>query len=159
VNADQARALRALVHGQHIASLGTLHDGAPWVSMTPFALLPRASGFVLHVSQLSSHTQDMLESPRVSLLVVAGDGAGGPPQSRARLTVQGRAEQLTEPDPGYGSAREAYLARFPEAAGTFELADFSLFAIRPLSVRFIAGFAQALTLSPEAFATALNERT
>jgi hypothetical protein len=44
--------------------------------MVPFALLPNASAFVIHVSQLSSHTKDMVESPRVSLLVVVPDTGG-----------------------------------------------------------------------------------
>ncbi len=38
----------------------------------------------------------------------------------------------------------------------FDLPDFSLFAIRPVSVRVVAGFAQAVTLQPEAFVAALT---
>ena len=125
--------------------------------MVPFAFLPGESSFVIHVSQLSPHTSDMLESPAVSLLVAAPDSPETAPQGLARITVQGRAGRVTESNPGYVAAREAYLARFPQAADTFELADFSLFAIRPVSIRFIGGFAQAATLTPEAFAAALGE--
>jgi len=157
VNAEQIQALRKLLEGQSIASLGTLREGEPYVSMVPFALLPEGSGFVIHVSQLSSHTEDMLESPRVSLLVVAPETPGTPPQAVARITIQGRAEQYTVSAPGYVAAREAYLSRFPQAIDIFELSDFSLFAIRPSSIRFIAGFAQAVTLTPGAFATALHK--
>jgi putative heme iron utilization protein len=157
MNADQTRALRELLQGQRIASLGTLRDGEPHVSMTPFAILPGGSGFVIHVSELSPHTRDMLESPRVSLMVVAPHTPDTPPQALARVTLQGRAEPCTESGPGYAAAKDAYLARFPEAAGIFELPGFSLFAIRPSSIRFIAGFAQAVTLTPEAFATAVNK--
>jgi hypothetical protein len=154
---EQTEALRQLVQGQRIASLGTLHAGEPYVSMVPFALLPGGSGFVIHVSQLASHTNDMLESPPVSLLVVAPEIPGKPPQATARVTIQGRAEVRADDAPDYAAAREAYLARFPQAASIFELSDFSLFAIRPSSVRFVAGFAQALTLTPEALAMALGE--
>ena len=48
------------------------------------------------------------------------------------------------------------ISRVPQAVSTFALPDFFLFAIRPLSIRFIAGFAQALTLTPTAFANALT---
>lgn len=154
---EQTQSLRRLLDEQRIASLGTLHEGEPYVSMVPFELLPDASAFVIHVSQLSSHTKDMVESPRVSLLVVAPDTGGAPAQALARVTVQGRAEHYTESTPGYASAREAYLSRFPQAVTTFALADFLLFAIRPRSIRFIAGFAQALTLTPAAFAAALRQ--
>jgi hypothetical protein len=157
MNPEQTQSLGRLIHGQRIASLGTLHEGEPYVSMVPFALLPDASALVLHVSQLSSHTKDMVESPRVSLLVVAPDTAGVPAQALARVTIQARAEHYTASTPGYASAKEAYLSRFPQAAGTFALPDFSLFAIRPLSIRFIAGFAQAITLTPTAFASALSK--
>lgn len=159
MNPEQTQVLRQLLQGQRIASLGTLRDGEPYVSMVPFALLPEESGFVIHVSQLSPHTKDMLESPRVSLLVVAPDTPGTPPQALARITIQGRAEHYTASGPGYVAAREAYLARFPQAVNIFELPDFSLFAIRPSSIRFIAGFAQAVTLTPEALATALKKGT
>jgi putative heme iron utilization protein len=157
VNPEQNQALRKLLEAQRISALGTLRDGEPFVSMVPFALLAEGSGFVIHVSQLSSHTEDMLESPRVSLLVVAPETAGTPPQAVPRITVQGRAEQYTVSTRGYAAAREAYLSRFPQTVNIFELPDFSLFAIRPSSIRFIGGFAQAVTLTPEAFATALHK--
>jgi putative heme iron utilization protein len=156
MNPDQTQLLRRLLESQRIASLGTLHAGEPYVSMVPFALLPEGSGVVIHVSQLASHTRDMSESPRVSLLVVAPEIPGTPPQATARVTIQGRAERYADSAPGYAEAREAYLSRFPQAVDIFELSDFSLFAIRPLSIRFIGGFAQAVTLTPGAFATALK---
>jgi putative heme iron utilization protein len=39
----------------------------------------------------------------------------------------------------------------------FGFADFSLFAILPESIRFVGGFAQATTISPETLAEILNE--
>jgi putative heme iron utilization protein len=156
VNPERTQALRKLLQGQPIASLGTLHEGEPYVSMVPFALLKEGAALVIHVSQLASHTKDMLESPRVSLLVIAPETPGTPPQAVARITVQGEAERCTVSTPGYAAARETYLSRFPQAVGIFELPDFSLFAIRPSSIRFVGGFAQAVTLSPEAFAAALE---
>jgi hypothetical protein len=38
----------------------------------------------------------------------------------------------------------------------FSFADFSLFAIWPDSIRFVGGFAQATTLSPETLAEVLS---
>jgi putative heme iron utilization protein len=157
MNSEQTQALRRILEGQRLASLGTLHEGEPYVSMVPFALLPDGSGLVIHVSQLSSHTRDMLESPKVSLLVVAPETPGAPAQATARVTIQGRAEHDTDSAPGHAAAREAYLSRFPKAADMFDLSDFLLFTIRPTSIRFIAGFAQAITLTPAAFATAAKQ--
>jgi len=157
VNKTQALALRGLLEAQTIASLGTLHEGEPFVSMVPFALLPGGTGFVIHVSQLASHTKDMLESPEVSLLVIASKDPEVSPQATARVTIQGRAIALEEAGPGHAMAKEAYLSRFPQSTMTFGLADFSLFAIRPRAIRFIGGFAQALSLAPEALTEAFSQ--
>lgn len=150
-----ANTLRTLLQRQPIASLGTLHKGEPYVSMVPFALLP-GGDFILHVSALAAHTKDMLENPRVSLLVIAPLEADASPQALARVTVQADAEPLGESTPEHAEARAAYLARFPQSAQTFELSDFALFAIRPRSLRLVGGFAQAKTLTPEGFARALS---
>jgi putative heme iron utilization protein len=153
VNPSQTTALQQLVHDTRVAALGTLHDGEPAVSMVPFAALPDGS-LVLHVSDMSAHTRDMLQAPAVSLLITAPDTGERPAQALPRVTLQGRAEPLT------GAAEEAargvYLGRFPEAEEIAAIPGFSFFAVRPVSVRFIAGFAQAITLTPDAFAAALR---
>ncbi len=155
--ADHAEVLRALLRDQEVAALGTLHDGAPYVSMVPFVLLPDASRVVIHVSSLAAHTRDMLADPRVSLLVVAAPAPDVPAQATARVTLQGRAEQLGADSALHAAARAAYLARFPASAQTFGFADFSLFAIVPEAVRFVGGFAQARSLSPATLTELLRE--
>lgn len=155
MNPDLANVLRSVLETQRIASLGTLHQGEPYVSMVPFALLP-GGVFVIHVSALAAHTKDMLASPRVSLLVVALPDPQTPPQAVARVTIQADAEPLDDSLPEHAEARAAYLARFPQSAQTFELSDFSLFAIRPRSLRVVGGFAQAKTVTPEGLAKVLS---
>jgi putative heme iron utilization protein len=150
-----APAVRSLLKTQRIASLGTLHDGEPYVSMVPFAVLPRGPDFVIHVSGLAAHTGDMLADAKVSLLVIAIESEGVPPQAVARLTVQGEALQIPHAAAIYPEARDAYLRRFPDSAPMFELGDFSLFAIRARQCRFIGGFAQARTLTADGLATIL----
>jgi putative heme iron utilization protein len=156
MNPAAVEKLRTLLRHQGLAALGTLHRGQPYVSMVPFALDEGVPEFLIHVSSLAPHTRDMLEHPRVSLLVVAPDD-GGLPQSRARVTIQGDAAPLDAGTPRHAGARALYLQRFPQAAEIFTLPDFSLFAIRPVSVRFIGGFAQAVSLAPDLFSRALRE--
>lgn len=151
-----APAVRALLASQRIASLGTLHDGEPYVSMVPFALLAEGPDFVVHVSALAAHTKDMLASPKVSLLVIAPEAADVAPQATARLTVQGDATELDAGDARHAAAKGAYLHRFPQSANTFELADFSIFLIRARMLRFVGGFAQAKSLTPEGLARILR---
>lgn len=153
---EQAAQLRDLLTGRNTAALGTLHAGAPYVSMVPFALLAAPPAFVIHVSRLAAHTQDMLAEPRVSLLISAGEQPGASPLALPRITLLGTARPLAHDAPEYPAARQAYQARFPEAAAMFNLGDFSLFIIAPTEARWIAGFAQARTLSPAGLARALQ---
>jgi putative heme iron utilization protein len=157
MNSAMTAALRELLRSQSVGSLGTLHDGEPFVSMVPWVLIPEGAGFVIHVSDLASHTRDMHAHPSVSLLIAAPESPGVPPQARARITVQGAARPIDRSSSDHAKAKAAYLARFPQSAATFGLADFSLFRIHPASIRFVAGFAQAVTLTPDAFEAAIRE--
>ena len=155
MNSELAIVLRQLIHGRMIAALGTLHQGAPFVSMVTFAAAKDGS-LILHVSQLAVHTQDMLVSPDISLLITESAAAGKMPQVLARVTVQGRAKMLDRDSEKYTDLREIYLSRFPDAASLFEFSDFSIFVIEPVSARVIPGFGQAVTISGVDFATALS---
>jgi putative heme iron utilization protein len=158
MNRELTVVLQQLIHGRMIAALGTLHQRAPFVSMVPYAVA-RDGNFVLHVSRLAAHTRDMLDNPDVSLLITESEASGKMPQALARVTVQGRAEMLDRESEKHTDAREVYLSRFPDAASLFEFSDFNIFIIKPVSVRVIAGFGQAVTITGEDFATALSGPT
>ena len=64
---NAASALQALLTGP-VASLGTLREGAPFVSMVPVAPAPDGLGFLVHVSLLAQHTRDILADARISLM-------------------------------------------------------------------------------------------
>jgi putative heme iron utilization protein len=153
----QTQTLRDLLRTQQVAALGTLHQGQPYVSMVPFALRPGSTDFIIHVSQLAADTKDMLAHPQVSLLVIAPPTPEVMAQELARITVQGEAMQVGGGTPEHAAAKAAYLARFPQSEMLFGFSDFSLFAIVPESIRFVGGFAQATTISPETLASVLNE--
>ena len=158
MNRELTVVLRQLIHNRMIAALGTLHQGAPFVSMVPYAVAKNGS-FILHVSRLAAHTRDMLDNPDVSLLMTESETSGKMPQSLARVTVQGRAQIVDRDSQKHTEARDVYLARFPDAAPLFEFSDFSIFIIPPASARLVAGFAQAVTITGEDFATALSAST
>ena len=154
---ELAANLRELLASRSTAALGTLHSGAPYVSMVPFVLLKDGSAFVVNVSRLAGHTNDMLDDPRVSLLITGAERADVSPLAVPRITILGTARQLSGNAPEYLATKEAYLSRFPDAASIFTLGDFSLFVITLTGVRWIAGFAQARSLTPAAFAKVINE--
>jgi putative heme iron utilization protein len=154
---DQAEALRALLQGQEVAALGTLHQGEPFVSMVPYALRPDTGAFIVHVSRLATHTRDMEQHAGVSLLVTGERAAQVPPQALPRATLQGQAQRCAADGPEYAAARRCYLARFPQSEDMFGFADFSLFVILPRAVRFVGGFAQAWSATGENYAAAMAQ--
>src|SRR5262245_33244276 len=150
--------LAKLVHGRSVAALGTLHAGWPFVSMVPYAVLPGGDAFVIHVSRLAAHTEDMLADPRVSLLIMQPEGADVPAQAIARVTIVGEARAIEKSSAEERACREAYIGRFPDAEPLTGFADFSFFVIRPTRARFVAGFAQATSVTAETLSKALSSQ-
>ena len=142
--------LAHLIRSTRIAALGTLHDGEPNLAMIVYAFANDFSAFYIHVSRLGKHTTDMETDPRVSLLIAETDDRRPDPQTFARLSIRGTAEILPRTDPGYAHVQKLYLERFPEAEQLFSLGDFNLWKITPKAGRFVAGFARAFNIVPEA---------
>ncbi len=90
-----------------VAALGTVHHGAPSVSMVPYAIIEDPLAFVVLVSTLSAHTKEMLEDPNVALMIMEPETGTKPPHTLARVSMQGRAEPISQGDPRFGAARAA----------------------------------------------------
>ncbi len=150
--------LHALLAGRAVAALATLHDGRPFSSMVPFAVTTTGGRLrlVVHVSGLAAHTRDMRSVPEVCLMVMAPEMDDVPPQALPRVSISGRAMFIPADHPEHAALKAAYLQKFPEAADLFQLGDFSIVAIEPESARFVAGFARAMTLSPESLTSAFQ---
>ncbi len=138
-----------------IAALGTLHEGAPFVSMVPAVPAPDGSGFLIHVSRLAQHTRDLVADARMSLLFTARLTEDQDPLALPRVTLQGAAEAIAADSGEYEQAAKAYLARFPQAEQTLGLGDFSFFRLRPARGRLVLGFGRALSLDAAQIQAAL----
>jgi putative heme iron utilization protein len=149
--------LARLIRGQRVAALGTLRQGAPFVSMVPYAPAADFSAFYVHLSRLAYHTQDILKDARVSLMIAAADDGKGDPQTLARLSIRGVAEEITRSHSAYAELKALYLARFPQAKVSFGLGDFSIFSIQPKSGRFVAGFGRIFNLGRETLQQAAGD--
>lgn len=150
-------ALRTLLSTQRIAALGTLgEDGAPFVSMVPFAVEPVSAALVIHVSGLAAHTRNLQAAPRVSLLVMQVERDGEPVHALPRVTLEGRAAVLAVDSAAWVDARRVYLARFPEAEPMTQLGDFRFVAVAVQGARQVAGFGAARSLDADAVARALR---
>ncbi len=151
------RALRELLNSQRTASLGTLNaQGGPFVSMVPFAIEPSAACLVIHVSLLAPHTRNLLSNPAVSVMVMQPEAAGEPVHALPRVSMDCTAARLPPASPSWLAARQAYLARFPEAEPMTQLGDFSFVAIYPMAARQVAGFGTARPMEANELAEVLR---
>ena len=146
--------LAHIIRNSRIASLGTLRDGAPQVSMVAYISADDFSAFYVHLSRLAQHTVDMHKDKRVNLMIAETDDGRADPQTLARLSIRGMAEIMPLGEPGYTPVKNQYLARFPESEPLFGLKDFGLWRIVPKGARYIAGFAKAYNLTPDALRNA-----
>jgi putative heme iron utilization protein len=151
------RELRSLLHVQRVAALGTLcEDGAPLVSMVPYAIEPGQACLVIHVSGLAAHTRNLQSASAVSLLVMRAEVGGEPVHALPRVTQEGQAKALVPASPAWQACRAAYLERFPEAEPKTHLADFVFMAIHVTAARQVAGFGAARSIDARELAQVLG---
>ncbi len=149
MNSDSRAHLQQLLHGQRVLSLAVLVSGEPQLGLVPFVLLPDNTGVLVHVSSLAKHAQGMMSGVRVALLIHQSEEAVGNPLQVPRVSWRGEVRELPRGEKAYEEGKALYLARFPEAAVTFGLADFRLFELKFIDGRYIEGFARAIDVTPE----------
>lgn len=143
------RSLRALLHRQRTAALGTLGTQAnapapmPSVSLVPYAIDTAHARLVLLLSGLAAHTRQLEAQPLASLMVHHAEPDDGPVHALERCTLQVHAHTPERGCADWEAARAAYLARFPDMGFMLELGDFRLVCLEPLEGRHIAGFGAA----------------
>jgi putative heme iron utilization protein len=102
----------------------------------PYATDARGRPLLL-ISRLAMHTQNLEADPRASLLVAAA-ARDEDPLALARVTLLGRVGPLAEPE--RAGAREAYVARHPNAVHWVDFEDFAFWRLDPADVYFVGGF-------------------
>ncbi len=138
-----------LMTTQRVAALGTLRGGAPEVTMVQIAPAADFSAFYIHISGLAHHTRNLNQDSRASLMIMEDTSARPDPQTLARISISGTAERIDKNSEAFEVARSLYVSKHPDAARNFMLADFDLFAIKPESARFVAGFGRIFDLNSD----------
>lgn len=152
MDVDSSKKLAELIRNRSTAALGTLREGAPFVSMVLFAVEDDFSAFYIHASKLAFHTQDMQADPRVSLMIAEAEAPGADPQQLARISLRGLSAIVDQQDADHARVRALYQKKFPSSVPLFGLGDFDLYRITPKTARYVAGFARAFNLTPAALA-------
>jgi hypothetical protein len=153
VNVKPAQLTRSMLGRSRHGALATLRPGSgdPYCSLVNVASLPDGSPILL-ISRLAIHTKNILNDPRVSLML--DERAPGDPLEGARIMLAGTAEEAQGDDAAL--LRRRYLAAHPSAEEFAGFRDFSFFRIRPGGVHLVAGFGRIVDLEPKDFLTDLT---
>ena len=144
---DTARAqAQAMIAAARHAVLAVL-DESGWPMTSRIALQTDAGSVPLALlSGLALHTTALTRDPRASLLIDDTTAPRGSALTRARLSVQVRAERLTDPAETDG-LRALWRARDPKAAVYLGLPDFRFWRLKPQGGLLNAGFGRAFRLT------------
>src|SRR5881227_749542 len=125
---DAARLARSLLRRSRQGALATLMVGSgdPYCSLVNVASHADASPILL-ISRLALHTRNILDDPRVSLML--DERAEGDPLEGSRMMLAGRAEEAGGDD--LPVLRRRYLNAHPSSETFVNFDDFTFFKIRP----------------------------
>lgn len=129
------------------AQLGTLTaENKPEVSYSPVAWVDDY-GYLL-VSELSSHTDNLMNNPLVSLLLIEDESAARNLFARKRVMIDGKAREISRDSRRFDEVIESFTRQFGDTVQVLvSLPDFHLFEVQLLEGRFVRGFGQAFELT------------
>ena len=120
-------------------------DGEPDASYAVY--LFRDDAYYVYVSELATHTVNLMATARVSLMFIEDESKAQNLFARQRMTLECAASEI-----GRGTDMfEAVLDTFEQRYGNFiqmlrTLSDFHLFRFKPESGTYVRGFGQAYRL-------------
>jgi putative heme iron utilization protein len=129
------------------AQLATLNKyTTPEVSYAPCILF--VGDYYLFLSQLASHTANLMRNPEVGLMLIEDESEAANPFARRRISLQGRAQPVERDSDLFKSVISLFHRRFGKVMKIIEpLPDFQLFCVGVTSGRFVRGFGQAYELT------------
>jgi putative heme iron utilization protein len=131
---ERARTLAASIPTGTLCTLAKEPAGAPYGSLVTFAM--DGPDPVFFISELAEHTKNLRGDARASLLVA--EPGDGDPLAKGRVTLLGRARVVDGAE--RDAARDAYLARHPNASYYVDYSDFAFWKLDVESVRYIGGY-------------------
>jgi len=121
-------------------------EGKPNASYSPF-VVDKQGNFYIFVSQLASHTQDLLANPQASILLIQDEAETRQIFARRRISYQCDVEIVDDESSDYAKMLEALEERFGNMVELLRtLPDFILFKLTPTQGQYVKGFGKAYKL-------------
>jgi heme iron utilization protein len=147
--AEAARTVVEVCDTGALATLTTDPAGYPFGSVVPYIVDGDGSPIVC-ISTMATHTRNLADDPRCSLLAVEAPGPGHP-MDNGRVTLLGTAHLIAD---DHGAWRERYLERHPTADVYVDYGDFSFWSLDVTSVRWVGGFGRMSWVDAESYRAA-----
>lgn len=142
---DAATAARELLLNEYHGILSTQSQdipGYPFGSVMPYCLDEDGQPVIL-VSRIAQHTRNIVENPKVSLIV--SESGVNDVHKGGRLTWLGDAEKITD----FATVAERYYAFFPQSRDYHKTHNFDFYRINLVRARFIGGFGKIFWVKNE----------
>lgn len=124
-------------------------EGKPNASYSPF-VIDEQGNFYIFVSQLASHTQDLLDNLQVSILLIQDEVEARQIFARKRISYRCDVEVVGDESSDYTKMLDALENRFGNIVELLRtLPDFILFRLTPTQGQYVEGFGKAYILIGE----------
>ena len=124
-------------------------EGKPNGSYSPF-VIDEQGNYYIFVSQLASHTQDLLANPQASILLIQDEAEARQIFARRRISYQCNVEVIEAENSDYLLMLDALEKRFGNVVELLRtLPDFILFRLSPYQGQYVKGFGKAYKLVGE----------
>jgi len=144
---DFSQRYHELIASQQTLLLSTASaNSVPDISYAPF-VRDQAGLFYIYVSEMSSHTGNLLLNPQASILFIRPESESPNLFARERAVLNCSVKEIIRDSEVYTQRIHELQDKFGEVVSVLSsLSDFHLFALRPEGGRFIVGFGRAFTI-------------
>jgi heme iron utilization protein len=114
------------------------------------AYVEHEGSYYVYTSELSAHTGNLSATGRCSVMFIESETDAKHLFARRRLTLQCTAKECPRDTVAFNTVMDKFAENFGNFMGMLrKLTDFHLYQLHPMSGAYVAGFAQAYTLSGE----------
>jgi heme iron utilization protein len=144
----RAIAMQELLASQQTLLLSTASAiGFPDMSYAPF-VRDESGCFSILISELAAHTGNLMSNPHASVMFIRPESETNNLFARERAIFDCTAKEIDLRDDCYSTQLMALQQQFGDIVEVLRsLSDFHLFALAPVSGRYVAGFGQAYTIN------------
>jgi len=145
---DLNQRYQALLASQKTLLLSTADvNGVPDCSYAPF--VRDSDGiFYIYVSNMATHTGNLLSNPQASILFIRSEAESANLFARERAMLMCAVIEIGREEPGYADKVNALQEQFGEVIDMLRsLPDFHLFALQPITGRYVLGFGRAFAIN------------